>query len=354
MNSLNNGGILNILLLAALIALIIIGVLILGRLSAGRRQQQDLAMQQRQLQDEIGRSRQDTVDMVQSSVLHMGEMLARHQVEASETQNRRLSELNQEMNTALRQVSRSLGEMQSLASGVDDLKKVLSNVKTRGILGEVQLGAILEEMLSPDQYEENVAVTGTSQRVEYAVRLPAEGGGVVYLPIDSKFPADAYMNLLDAYEMGDPGEIRTSREAMRRAILKAASDIRSKYILPPKTTDFGIMFLPFEGLFAEVLRLNVTSELMNEYRVNIAGPTTMASLLSSFRMGFRSIALSERSGEVWDTLFKIRTEFEKYEETVERTRKHLQMAQKDLDELAGPRTRQIRRALSELTDDESD
>lgn len=350
MSSFNVGGILGAAILLALIVLIIIGILILIRSAGNRRQQQELAMQQRQMQDEMDRSRQETVDMVQSSVRHMGEMIARHQVEASESQNRRLAELNREMNDALQQVSRSLGEMRNLASGVDDLKKVLSNVKTRGILGEVQLGAILEEILAPEQYEENVAVTGTSERVEYAVRFPGDGGRTVYLPIDSKFPADAYMNLMDAYELGDPSEIRTSREALRRAILKAASDIRNKYIMPPATTDFGIMFLPFEGLYAEVLRLNLTGVLLNDYRVNIAGPTTMAAMLNSFRMGFRTIALSQRSGEVWETLSRVSSEFEKYEETVERTQKHLQMAQKDMDELIGPRTRQIRKALSELTE----
>lgn len=340
----------NLLLIAGVIALIVISVLILVRMNADRRKQMDLLLLQRQLQDEIDRSRQETVDMVQSSVHHMGEMIARSQADASEAQNRRLGELNREMNEALRQVSRSLGEMRSLASGVDDLKKVLSNVKTRGILGEVQLGAILEEILAPEQYEENVPVTGTTERVEYALRLPGDDGQPVYLPIDSKFPADAYMNLLDAYELGDPAEIRTCRDQLRRAILKAASDIRRKYIAPPATTDMGIMFLPFEGLYAEVLRLNMTSQLQNEYRVNIAGPTTMAAMLSSFRMGFRSLALSERSGEVWDTLSRVSTEFEKYEEMLERATKHLQMVQKDLDELTGPRTRQIRKALSELTE----
>ena len=347
MEFIKNGG-LEILIFVALIVVIVLAVVILIRLAAQHNQQRDIRTLQRQLQDEIDRSRQDTVDMVQTSVRHMGEMIARSQADASEIQNRRLAELNHEMNTALRQVSRSLGEMQTLASGVNDLKKVLSNVKTRGILGEVQLGAILEDILAPDQYEENVAVTGTSERVEYAVRFPGEGGQVMYLPIDSKFPADAYMNLLDAYELGDPQEIRATRDALRRAILKAASDIRKKYIAPPQTCDFGIMFLPFEGLYAEVLRLNVTDTLMNDFRVNIAGPTTMAALLNSFRMGFSQIALSEHSTEVWNTLTRVSAEFEKFDEVVERTQKHLQMAQKDLDELAGPRTRQIRKALSEL------
>lgn len=350
MSSLSSNTFLLVLVLLALIAACGIGVLILLRLSAERRQQHELVLMQRQMQAEIDRSRQDTVEMVQSSVQHMGEMLARGQTEAQEAQHRRLADLNREMNTALQQVSRSLGQMQNLATGVDDLKKVLSNVKNRGILGEVQLGAILEDILAPEQYEENVAVTGTTQRVEYAVRFPGEDGKTVYLPIDSKFPADAYMNLLDAYEFGDPAEIRTSRDLLRRAILKAASDIRTKYIEPPMTTDFGIMFLPFEGLYAEVLRLNLTGVLQNEYRVNIAGPTTMAAMLSSFRMGFRTIALSERSGDVWDTLTRVSSEFEKYEDCLQRTQKHLQQAQKDLNELMGPRTRQIRKALSELTE----
>ena len=350
MSLLSSGGVLGILILLALIAVIVIGILILLRMQASRQQQRDIALYQRHLQDEIDRSRQDTVDMVQSSMRHMGEMISRNQMEASEAQNRRLSELNREMNEALRQVSRSIGEMQSLASGVDDLKKVLSNVKTRGILGEVQLGAILEDILSPDQYEENVAVTGTTERVEYAVRFPGDGRSVVYLPIDSKFPGDAYMNLMDAYEMGDPVEIRAARDALRRAILKAAKDIQTKYVKPPQTTDFGIMFLPFEGLYAEVLHLNLTSTLMNDYRVNVAGPTTMAALLNSFRMGFRTMALSERSDEVWNTLAKVSSEFEKFEGTIERTQRHLQMAEKDLDEVIGPRTRQIRRTLAELTE----
>lgn len=349
MNSLTNGGVLPILILIALIAAIVLMALVLLRQSAAQRKQQELAITQRHLQEEMDRSRQETVDMVQSSVRHMGEMIARSQSEAAEMQSRRLSDLNQEMNSALRQVSRSLGEMQNLATGVDDLKKVLSNVKTRGILGEVQLGAILEDVLAPEQYEENVAVTGTTERVEFAIRFPGDGENIVYLPIDSKFPGDAYMNLMDAYELGDPKEIRACRDQLRRAIIKAASDIHRKYISPPLTTDFGIMFLPFEGLYAEVLRLNLTSTLLTEYRVNVAGPTTMAAMLSSFRMGFRTLALSERSGEVWDTLSRVSTEFERFEETIEKTQKHLHMAEKDLDELIGPRTRQIRKALAELT-----
>lgn len=352
MNSFHPSNILGTAIFLALIALIVIGVLILIRLAGSRRQQQELDLLQKTVQDELDRSRQETVNMMQSSMQYMGDMISRHQTEASEVQSRQLRELNRDMNDALKEVSRSLGEMRSLASGVDDLKKVLSNVKTRGILGEVQLGGILEEILAPEQYEENVAVTGTSQRVEYAVRFPGEGNSTVYLPIDSKFPADAYMNLLDAYELGDPGEIRSCREALRRAILKAADDIRTKYIKPPATCDFGIMFLPFEGLYAEVLHLNMTAQLQNEYRVNIAGPTTMAAMLSSFRMGFRSLALSERSGEVWETLSKVASEFEKYDETTRRMEKHLQMTQKDLDEMIGPRTRQIRKALSDLTEDE--
>lgn len=347
--------VLGIAVLTALAALIVLCVLILLRLTANRRSQRDLALAQRQLQQELqaelDRSRQETVNMVNSSVRNMGELLSRSQSEAAQIQGQRLREMNREMRDALQQVAGSLGEMKSLSSGVEDLRKVLSNVKTRGILGEVQLGAILEEILAPEQYEENVAVTDGSERVEYAVRLPGDGSDVVYLPIDAKFPGDAYMNLQDAYELGDPDQVRACRDQLKRAILKAAADIRTKYVHPPWTTDFGIMFLPFEGLYAEVLRLNLTDQLQRDYRVSIAGPATLAAMLSSFRMGFRSLALSRRSDEVWETLSAVADELDKYQVVLDRSQKHLQMAQKDLDELVGPRTRQIRRRLSELTRD---
>lgn len=254
-----------------------------------------------------------------------------------------------QVSDTLEQVTRGLGEMQTLAAGVGDLKKVLSNVKTRGILGEIQLGAILEQILSPEQYDTNVAVTGTTERVEYAVKFPGKGDDFVYLPIDSKFPADAYSNLLDAYDLGDKTLIKAANDSLRAAIFKAAKDIRNKYIQPPATTEFAVMFLPFEGLYAEVLRQGAVEQLQRDYRVTIAGPTTMAAMLNSFQMGFKSLALQKRSGEVWDTLAKVRNEFDKFGDVLAKTQNKMEQAQKDLETLVGVRTRGIQRALKNVS-----
>lgn len=362
----------------------------------------------RELREEMYCSRQETIGMVQSSVKNMGDMLSQAQRESMELQSRRLSELNKQfartsmdieqrlenirismekkvsnmteennrqlaemrntvdeklqktleerigrsfrqVSESLQQVTRGLGEMQNLAAGVGDLKKVLSNVKTRGIVGEIQLGAILQQILSPEQYEENIAVKGGSERVEYAVKFPGEGDRPVYLPIDSKFPGDAYLNLQDAYDTGDRQLIKIATDNLRNAVIKAAKDIRSKYIQPPQTTEFAILFLPFEGLYAEVLRLGIVESLQRDYRINIAGPTTMAAMLNSFQMGFKSIALQRRSGEVWDTLAKVRTEFEKFGNVLVKTQTKMEQAQKDLETLVGVRTRGIQRALKNVS-----
>lgn len=270
----------------------------------------------------------------------------------SELQDRRMKEFSD----TLAEMNRSMGEIRSLTSGVDDLKKLMSNVKTRGIIGELQLGGILEEMMSPWQYEENVAVKGGSERVEYAVKIPTEEDSFIYLPIDSKFPGDAYLNLLDAYDSGDRYEIKGAQDALKNAIIRAARDIRAKYIYPPLTTDYGIMFLPFEGLYAEVLRLNLTDILQREYHVNIAGPTTMAAMLNSLQLGFKSIAMQKRSSEVWDTLENVKTEFDKFNEALLRTQTRMEQTQKELENLIGVRTRGIQRALrnvSEINDEEN-
>lgn len=265
------------------------------------------------------------------------------------TLEERIGRSFKQVSDTLEQVTRGLGEMQTLAAGVGDLKKVLSNVKTRGIVGEIQLGAILEQILSPEQYDENIAVKGGSERVEYAVKFPGEGDDFVYLPIDAKFPADAYTRLLDAYDTGDKGLIKTASDGLRNAVLKAAKDIKTKYVQPPKTTEFAILFLPFEGLYAEVLRLGIVETLQRDYRINIAGPTTMAAMLNSFQMGFKSLALQKRSGEVWDTLAKVRDEFGKFGGVLEKTQVKMIQAQKELDELVGVRTRQIQRALKNVS-----
>ncbi len=262
----------------------------------------------------------------------------------------RISRSFKEVSERLQQVYQGLGEMQTLASGVGDLKKVLSNVKTRGILGEIQLGAILEEILSPEQYETNVAtVPGSSNRVEFAVRLPGDGEGEVYLPIDSKFPADAYMNLQDAYDAADPEGVKVQRAQLESRIKSFAKDIQTKYISPPATTDFAIMFLPTEGLYAEVVKMGLVEILQRNYKINIAGPTTMAALLNSLQTGFRTLAIQKRSSEVWEVLGAVRTEFDKFEGALRDAQAKLDQANRGLDALVGVRTRQIQRKLKNVS-----
>ncbi|MBQ4612793.1 MAG: DNA recombination protein RmuC [Clostridia bacterium] len=266
------------------------------------------------------------------------------------TLNDRISQSFQLVNERLEQVYAGLGEMRNLASGVGDLKKVLSNVKTRGVLGEFQLGAILEQILSPDQYEANVKTRpGSTHYVEYAIKLPGNDDGTVWLPIDAKFPVDAYTQLLDAYDTGDPDAVKAAGSALDARIRAFAKDIRDKYIDPPNTTDFGIMFLPIEGLYAEVVRRGLVETLQRDYHVNIAGPTTMAAVLNSLQMGFRTLAIQKRSGEVWKVLGAVKTEFEKFSSAIEAAQNRLEQASDELDKLVGVRTRQIQRKLASVT-----
>lgn len=267
------------------------------------------------------------------------------------TLDERLKQSFSLVNDSLNKVQRGLGEMQTLANGVGDLKKVLSNVKTRGILGEIQLHAILEEILAPEQYQANVAtIKGSNDRVEFAVKLPGDGeGDTVWLPIDAKFPADAYANLLDAYETADVAAVEGAAKILETRIRQFAKDIRDKYIEVPYTTDFGIMFLPVEGLYAEVVRRGMVEKLQNEFKINIAGPTTMAALLNSLQMGFRTLAIQKRSSEVWTVLGEVKSEFNKFGDVLAKTKRHLELASKDIDELVGTRTNQIQRKLKDVT-----
>jgi len=263
-----------------------------------------------------------------------------------ETLDKKLSDSFRTVSERLEQVYKGLGEMHSLAAGVGDLKKVLSNVKTRGALGEIQLGAILELMLSPEQYGKDVHVTANSRNVvEYAVKLPGEGGRPVWLPIDSKFPVDAYAQLVDAYDTADGAAVEVASKLLRARVREFAKDIRSKYITPPDTTDFAIMFLPTEGLYAELVRMGMVEVLQGEFRVNIAGPTTLGALLNSLQMGFRTLAIQQRSSEVWGILGKVKAEFDTFARVLESTRTRLRQADEDLEKLVGTRTNQIRRAL---------
>ena len=250
----------------------------------------------------------------------------------------------------LEKVYESLGEMQSIASGVGDLKKVLSNVKTRGILGEIQLGSILEEILAPELYETEVAtVPNSREHVEYAVKLPGAADGTsIYLPIDSKFPGDTYAALQEAYESGDKERVDAAKKTLVAVIKKCAGDIRSKYVSPPHTTNFGIMFLPFEGLYAEAVNLGLVETLQREYSVSITGPSTMAAMLNSLQMGFRTLAIQKRSNEVWEILGSVKKEFGNFSDALEKTQKHSRQVDDDLEKLIGTRTRQINRSLSKV------
>ena len=253
------------------------------------------------------------------------------------------------VNERLEQVYKGLGEMQTLAVGVGDLKKVLSNVKTRGILGEIQLQSILSEILSPEQYEENIATKkGSKNVVEFAIKLPADDDKIVYLPIDSKFPGDTYSALRDAIEEGDKAKIEVATKLLVSTIKSEAKDIHDKYIDPPNTTEFAIMFLPFEGLYSEVVNRGLVEVLQREYKVNIAGPSTMAALLNSLQMGFKTLAVQKRSTEVWKVLGDVKEEFDKFNDVLVLTQQRLDQANKELDKLVGVRTRQIQRKLKDV------
>ena len=250
---------------------------------------------------------------------------------------------------SLQEVYKGIGEMQNLAAGVGDLKKVLSNVKSRGILGEIQLGSILEQILAPSQYEKNVAtVPGSSERVEFAVKMPGDGESGVLLPIDAKFPGDSYSHLLEAYESADPERIAARRRILVSQLKKEAKDIQTKYVQSPYTTEFAVMFLPFEGLYAEAVNMGVMEELQRSCHVMIAGPSTMSALLNSLQMGFKTLAIQQNAGEVWRVLGSVRSEFDKFADVLDSTQKQLDQANKNLDKLVGTRTRAIQRTLKDV------
>lgn len=263
----------------------------------------------------------------------------------------RLTESFKLVSDKLETVQKGLGEMQTLATGVGDLKKVLSNVKTKGVLGEYQLENILEEILTQTQYEKNInTIPNSNNRVEFAIKMPGkeDGEGSVYLPIDAKFPTEDYHSLLNAYDEADPVKIQQSKKSLEQKLKKFAKDIRQKYISVPHTTDFGILFLPFEGLYAEVLRLDGLFEyLQREEHIIITGPTTIAAFLNSLQIGFRTLAIQKRSSEVWEVLGAVKTEFGKFARVLEKTKKKLETATREIDN-AGVRTRAIERQLRDV------
>ena len=267
------------------------------------------------------------------------------------TLDERMTQSFQRVSTQLEQVHQGLGEMRGLAEGVGDLKKVLSGVKTRGIVGEIQLGAILRDILSPEQYEENVAtISGSTERVEFAVKLPGESGETVWLPIDSKFPGDTYEHLVDAINAGNEEAIAAAKKSLETRIKAEAKDISTKYIAPPETTNFAILFLPFEGLYAEVVsQTGLLEQLQREYRVNVCGPSTMAALLNSLQMGFQSVAIQKHADEIQKVLSAVKTEFETYQAQLEKAQKQIRTAETTIDKILTTRTKAMNRKLRGVT-----
>ena len=290
--------------------------------------------------------------LVQSTEKRLDEMRLMVEEKLQKTLNERIGQSFELVRTQLENVQLGLGEMKSLAQDVGGLKRVLTNVKTRGTFGEVQLAALLEQMLSPEQYEANVKTKkkGT-EYVEFAVKLPGKDDGLecVYLPIDAKFPKDAYEQYLDAYESGNVDQINATSRQLEAIVKKMARDIRDKYLDPPYTTDFGIMFLPFENIYAEVIRRTaLVEQLQREFRVIVTGPTTLGAILNSLQMGFRTLAIEKRSSEVWTVLAAVKTEFGKFGGMLEKVQKNLETAGSQLDEVLGKRTRAIERKLKTI------
>lgn len=268
------------------------------------------------------------------------------------TLNERIAQSFRLVNEQLENVQKGLGEMQALAQDVGGLKKVLTNVKTRGNIGEIQLGMLLEQILAPEQYETNVKTKkGSDALVEYAVKLPGkdDSSETVYLPIDAKFPKDIYEQLLDAYDTGDSQQIDAAGKLLESTVRKMAKDISDKYLAPPSTTEFGILFLPFESIYAEVVRRTALLEdLQRNYHVAVTGPTTLAAILNSLQMGFRTLAIQRCSGEVWKILGAVKKEFEQMGGMLEKAKKHIETANNQIDNVLGVRTRAIQRTLKDV------
>lgn len=268
----------------------------------------------------------------------------------TKTLNERFSESFKVLTDELAKVSQTIGEMQKISSDVGNLSKMLSNVKTTGIWGEIQLGAIIDEILSPEQYLKNVVTNKAGREpVEFAVKLPGGNDGEVLLPIDSKFPYTIYTDMQAAYEKNDFDEFEAKKKQLINTVKNMAKDINTKYICPPATTSFAVMFLPVEGLYAEIVKLGLVDELRTKYNVTVAGPTTMAALLNSLQMGFQTLAIQKKSNEVWAILGAVKTEFAKFGSIIDGIQKKLNGASNDLDQLIGVRTRAIDRSLRNIT-----
>ena len=326
-------------------------------LNQNMQQLQDVLHKNMMTTGELQRQKFDMMARQQEALLkstekRLDDMRLMVEEKLQKTLNERIGQSFEIVRSQLENVQKGLGEMKSLAQDVGGLKKVLSNVKMRGTFGEVQLGALLEQMMSPEQYDANVKTkkSGT-EFVEFAIKLPGkdDANSTVYLPIDAKFPKDVYEQLLDAYDAADSQAIETAGKLLETTIKKMAKDISDKYLAPPATTDFGIMFLPFEGIYAEVVRRSALLEdLQRNYKVVVTGPTTLAAILNSLQMGFRTLAIQKHSGEVWTILGAVKKEFEKVGGMLEKAQKNLQTASGQIEEVLGTRTRAIQRKLKDV------
>ena len=300
--------------------------------------------------EKFGQLDERQAKLIESTENKLEQMRATVDEKLQKTLNERLGQSFEMVGKQLESVQKGLGEMQTLATDVGGLKKVLSNVKLRGNVGEVQLAMLLEQTLAPTQYDVNVRTkAGSSDPVEFAIKLPGRSedeSAIVYLPIDAKFPKDVYEQLLNAYERAVPEEIEVSTKSLESTIKKMAKDIRDKYIDPPNTTDFAILFLPFESIYAEVIRRSgLVDQLRDEFKITVAGPTTLVAILNSLQMGFRTLALQKRSSEVWKVLGSVKKEFENFGGLLEKAQKNIQTGMSQLDEVVGTRTRAIQRQL---------
>lgn len=290
--------------------------------------------------------------LVKSTEKRLDEMRIMVEEKLQKTLNERIGQSFELVRSQLENVQKGLGEMKNLAEDVGGLKKVLGNVKTRGTFGEIQLAALLEQMLSPEQYEANVKTRkNATEFVEFAIKLPGKDNGrdVVYLPIDAKFPKDVYEQYMDAYEEGDTTRIESTSKQLEITIKRMAKDIHEKYVEPPYTTDFAIMFLPFESIYAEVIRrTSLVETLQKDYKIVVTGPTTLGAILNSLQMGFRTLAIQKRTSEVWSVLGAVKTEFGKFGGMLEKVQKNLQNAGDQLEEVMGKRTRAIERKLRQV------
>ncbi len=337
-------GLVSVLLIVVVVMLITVIKLRTSVRRNTRKNAQSADLMQQSIRQDI----QNVQDNVRGLQTTMAQTMTQSYASLNQTLDNKLQGSFDSINSYLQDMNKDLGEMKSVASGIEDVKKVLTNVKSRGILGEIQLGAILSDILASSQYETNIAtVPGSSERVEYAVKLP--GSEVpVYLPIDSKFPGDAYSHLLDAYDAADENEVKYTRSVLLSQFRKEAKDIAGKYVKVPYTTEFAVMFLPFEGLYAEAVNLGVVELLQREYSVVIAGPSTMAALLNSLQMGFRTLAIQENAEKVWQVLGNVKSEFAKFADVLEDTQDRLMKVNDDIDKLIGTRTKKIQKALAEV------